>query len=301
MNIKWIPLDPDKVSPEELLNFRNRVLVLDSEPSDLEIQALQNQINECVRDDTYYNLVALQDASLIAWVNGKFVPNRQTDMIRVVFFDSKNLSQQGVENLFNELESSLPHQYKRIEIYGLGPGRESDLEMIKKTGYREAYDIIHYRWVTGTKPGFPGDKNLFYEHEFDGQTAYEIYRDAFKDTWDSEMVEPSEFQDILKNSDERFSFVAYLDNLPAGMVIVNPGLSSKEAYLQIIAAVSEMKGQRIGDLMIAYVLEKISSEGIHLLALSTRADNTKMKKLAERWNFVEQFRETVLFKENMNR
>jgi ribosomal protein S18 acetylase RimI-like enzyme len=300
MDIKWEPLDIRKTSPRDLLIFRNRVLKIDTLPSEIEINALENQITAGERDKTQYNLVAFKDNELTAWINGKFAPVRLTDMIRVFFFDINKLTQQGVDDLLYQIEASLPYPYIRIEIYGLGPEREHDLQLIKNSGYSEAFDIVHYRWVSEKRPGFRGNENLFFEHVIDAKSAFNFYAESFHSTWERDSLAEYEFVEILAQSDERLSFICMSGENAAGMVIVNKGLTDDEAYLQIIAINNLMEKKGIGDSMMCYLLEKLFENGIHTLTLSTYSDNHKMVKMMRRWNFTVQSRETVLYKEEVN-
>ncbi|MFH1515358.1 MAG: hypothetical protein ABIG42_07855, partial [bacterium] len=72
MEIKWIHLNPDKISGEEILEFRNRVIQHEGAASQVEIEALERQIVESAKDGTQYNLVALKNENIVAWASGIF-------------------------------------------------------------------------------------------------------------------------------------------------------------------------------------------------------------------------------------
>ena len=85
---------------------------------------------------------------------------------------------------------------------------------------------------------------------------------------------------------------------PIGIMIVNKGLDDNDAYLQIIAIGNLARGSRVGDTLLSKLIELTGEFGIKTISLSAYADNEPMIKLLARWNFIEQFRETVLFKTN---
>ena len=197
MTVKWIPLDPKKISAENLLEFRNRILGLNDQPSSIEVNMLSRQIDDCAKDESMYNLVAMDGTRILAWINGKFSKPRLTDMIRIVFFDVSELLEQGVDDLLYQLELSLPHPYRRIEIYGLGTGREMDIELIKKSGYRRAYDVAHYQWTKGTTLEHVPKKDISFNQLIDYDSGFEIYIEAFMNTWDRDEIDISEFKSLF--------------------------------------------------------------------------------------------------------
>ncbi len=298
MTVKWIPLDTQKVSAEKLLAFRNHVLGIEEELSSVEINMLDMQIADCSKDETMYNLVALDGSRILAWVNGKFSQPRRTDMIRLVFFDVSQLLDQGVDGLLYQLELALPYPYRRIEIYGLGTGREKDIELITKSGYRKAFDIAHYQWTKGNRPECNPATDISFEQTVDPDSGFKIYTEAFQSLWDRDEIDISEFTNALEASDSRLSFTALLDGKPIGIMVVNKGLDEHDAYLQIIAIGNDARGRRVGDAMISRLLDLAEENQIQTVSLSAYADNVQMIKLLERWHFIEQFRETVLFKED---
>lgn len=298
MSIKWIPLDTQKISAEDLLAFRNHVLGIEEKPSSVEITMLDMQIADCMKDETMYNLVALDGNRILAWVNGKFSQSRRTDMIRLVFFDVSQLHDQGVDDLLYQLELALPYPYRRIEIYGLGTGRENDIELFIKSGYRKAFDIAHYQWSKGARPECNPAPDISFEQSVNSGSGFKIYTEAFQNLWDRDEIDISEFINALEASDSNLSFTAFLDDNPIGIMVVNKGLDEHDAYLQIIAIGNDARGRRVGDVMISNLLDLAEENQIQTVSLSAYADNKPMIKLLERWNFIEQFRETVLFKED---
>lgn len=297
MAVKWIPLDPKKISSENLLMFRNRTIGLNEQPSSLEVNMLERQIGDCTKDDSMYNLVALDGVQIVAWINGKYSEPRLTDMIRMIFFDSSELNEDGVRDLLRQLELSLPHPFKRIEIYGLGAGREKDIELIMKSGYRKSFEIAHYQWVNESKDiAFDINPNISFDNKIDTNFAFEIYKDAFKNTWDRDNIDIAELENALNMSDSRLCFTALTGEKQIGIMIVNKGLDEHDAYLQIIAIANSARGERVGDMMMFRLLELADEFKIETISLSAYADNEPMLKLLARWNFIEQFRETVIFK-----
>jgi len=298
MSVKWIPLDAQKISAEKLLAFRNHVLGIEEEPSNVEINMLDRQIAECAKDESIYNLVALDGSRILAWVNGKFSQPRRTDMIRLVFFDVSQLLDQGVDDLLYQLELALPYPYRRIEMYGLGKGREKDIELIMKSGYRKAFEIAHYQWTSENKPEYVPTTDISFEQSVDSDSGFRIYTESFQNLWDRDEIDVSEFKNALGDSDSRLSFTAFLDGKPIGIMVVNKGLDEHDVYLQIIAIGNDARGRRIGDAMISRLLDLAEENQIKTVSLSAYADNVQMVKLLYRWHFIEQFRETVLFKED---
>lgn len=298
MTVKWIPLDTQKVSAEELLTFRNNVLGIEGEPSRVEINMLDIQIADCAKDETVYNLVALDGNRILAWVNGKFSQPRLTDMIRLVFFDVSKLLEQGVDDLLYQLELALPYPYKRIEIYSLGTGREKDIELFIKSGYRKAYEIAHYQWTKGTSLEYVPTTGISFSQSVDSDSGFKIYTEAFQSLWDRDEIDISEFKNALEVSDSRLSFTAFLDGNPVGIMVVNKGLDYHDAYLQIIAIGNIARGRKVGSAMMSKLLDLAEENQFQTVSLSAYSDNKPMIKLLERWDFIEQFRETVLFKED---
>ena len=301
MEVKWIPLNPKEISAKDLLEFRNRTLGIDPEPSLVEIAALNKQMDESSEKKGLYDLLAIKDGNIVGWANGMFSKERLVGSIRMFFFDADDLGEQGMDDLLYQLECSLPHPFGKIEIFGLGPYRERDLELVLSSGYKRAYDVSHYKWVKGAKAGPMAKVNMNYENQVVPQVGFEIYSSAFKQTWERDEVSSLELERIIASCDERLSFTTFQDEIPVGIVIVNKGLYEGDAYLQIIAASENVRGEGTGDAMMMNLMNQMMSHDIRSLSLATYADNEAMKKMLGRWHFVEQFRETVLFKDDFKK
>jgi ribosomal protein S18 acetylase RimI-like enzyme len=298
MALRWIPLDRERYPSIILLEFRNRVSGINIAPDDAEIKALESLLDESKTDDTLYNLISVEGNRIVAWASGKFSPLRLTDMVRTFFFDIQTLGAQGVDDLLYHLEMALPFPYRRIEIYGLGPGRERDMDIVKASGYREAFDIAHFQSIMGVNiPKFVAPPVRFI-HDFDCDPAFEIYKNAFAESWELDQIDLDSFQRIIYESDHRYTFICENEGKDAGIVIVNRGLVDYDAYLQIIGVVKESRGDGIGDAMMKYLVSQLDENYIKTISLSTYANNRSMRNLLRRWKFVEQFRETILFKED---
>jgi ribosomal protein S18 acetylase RimI-like enzyme len=296
MALRWIPLDREKYSSIALLEFRNRVSGINSAPEDAEIKALESLLDE---SKTLYNLISVGGNRIVAWASGKFFPQRQTDMVRTFFFDLQTLGEQGVDDLLYHLETALPFPYRRIEIYGLGAGRERDMAVVKASGYRKSFDIAHFQRIMGVNnPSIIDFPSVNFIHDFDFDAAFEIYKNAFEESWDLDQIDLESYQRIISGSDHRYTFICEKDGKNAGIVIVNKGLVDYDAYLQIIGVVKESRKDRIGDAMMQYLVSLLEENCIKTISLSTYAKNRSMRNLLRRWKFVEQFRETILFKED---
>ena len=298
MAIKWEKWDSEQISPKELLLFRNRALGIKGQPSENELHAMKMHLAELARDSSMYNLVALKNETIAAWMSGKFSERRLTDIIRSIFFDTHFLTRQEVDNLLYQLETSLPYPFRRIEIHGLGPGRESDIELLHASGYHPDYCIVFSQRTTGGSNTIkPADSRIEFDHSIYPHTAYDIYRKAFSPTWDRDEIEQAELVPIIEASDKRFSFLAFKDESPAGIVITNEGLNKDEAYLQVIAIHPRMCGMGIADLMMTHLEDKLIENGVKEISLASYSDNSRMSKFLGRWSFRELYRETVFAKE----
>jgi len=300
MAIKWERWDSEKISPRELLGFRNKALGLKSEPSPEELHAMKIHLAELARDKSLYNLVAFKSGKITAWMNGKFSEARLTDIIRSLFFDHDLLSKQEVDDLLYQLEVSLPHPFRRIEIHGLGPGRTQTAKLVSESGYRPAFEVAYFQRTIGKRrPSLAEAPTLDFDHTIYIHTAYDIYRNAFSSTWDRDMVVQAELVPIIEASDTRFSFLAFIGESPAGLVVANKGLSGDDSYLQIIAVQPRIRGRKVADAMMDYLERKLIDAGINKLSLSTYSDNEYMTRFLNRWNFEEIYKETVLYKEEI--
>lgn len=298
MALRWIPLDREKYSSIVLLEFRNRVSGINIAPDEAEIKALESLLDESATDDSLYNLISVDGNRIVAWASGKFSPLRLTDMIRTFFFDYQTLGSQGVDDLLYHLETALPFPYRRIEIYGLGPGRERDMDIVKESGYQEAYSISHYQRIMGTNGPSITSPPVRFIHDIEFDSAFGIYKNAFAESWELDQVDEKNFQRIISESDKRYTFICEHDGKNAGLVIVNRGLVDYDTYLQIIGVVKESRGDGIGDVIMNHLVSQLEENYIKTISLSTYSDNRSMRNLLRRWKFVEQFQETILFKED---
>lgn len=184
-------------------------------------------------------------------------------------------------------------------------GQDDALALFAAAGYRQAR-WFHFmsRDLTGTVPDCPdpeGTRIAGYAGEL-SQAARQVRDEAFRDHWGSTQTTAESWQHFVGNERFRpaFSFLAYLGDQPAGVIIAHEHDSSRqpagrECYIAIVGVTQPARGRGIASALIRRSLAAAQADGCAVATLYVDADSpTGALALYERMGFAKQ-RTSVTF------